>query len=186
MTDGIVKIGNTQPKWVAGFINSFQYKNLRLNVVIDGKYGGKIYSHTHHKLTQQGKLSHTLKGRKCGELIGVGVVDNGDGSYSPNTTPLAIADYYNLHYPLANTEANSFDASFVKLREVTLEYAFSPKILDNTFLNELSLSIYGRNLAVISDFPIYDPSSWFSRRNKYASRCRGWANASGYRVWNEC
>ncbi|MGO2103356.1 MAG: SusC/RagA family TonB-linked outer membrane protein [Psychroflexus halocasei] len=157
MTDGIVKIGNTQPKWVAGFINSFQYKNLRLNVVIDGKYGGKIYSHTHHKLTQQGKLSHTLKGRKSGELIGVGVVDNGDGSYSPNTTPLAIADYYNLHYPLANTEANSFDASFVKLREVTLEYAFSPKILDNTFLNELSLSIYGRNLAVISDFPIYDP-----------------------------
>ena len=66
MTDGIVKIGNTQPKWVAGFINSFQYKNLRLNVVIDGKYGGKIYSHTHHKLTQQGKLSHTLKGRKLG------------------------------------------------------------------------------------------------------------------------
>lgn len=157
MTDGIVKIGDTQPKWVAGFINSFQYKNLRLNVVIDGKYGGKIYSHTHHKLTQQGKLKHTLKGRETGELIGDGVVDNGDGTYSPNTTPLAIADYYNLHYPLANTEANSFDASFVKLREVTLEYTFSQKILKNTFLNELSFSVYGRNLAVISDFPIYDP-----------------------------
>lgn len=157
MTDEMVKIGNTQPKWVAGFINSFQYKNLRLNVVIDGKYGGKMYSHTHHKLTQQGKLAHTLRGREAGELIGDGVVDNGDGTYSRNTTPLAIADYYNLHYPLANTEANSFDASFIKLREVTLEYAFSQKVLKNTFLNELSFSIYGRNLAVISDFPIYDP-----------------------------
>ncbi|WP_179351300.1 SusC/RagA family TonB-linked outer membrane protein [Winogradskyella vidalii] len=157
MTDEIVKIGDTQPKWVAGFINSFKYKNLRLNVVIDGKYGGMIYSHTHHKLTQQGKLSHTLKGREEGELIGNGVVDNGDGTYSPNTTPLAIADYYNLHYPLANTEANSFDASFIKLREVTLEYAFSQNILKRTPLNELSFSIYGRNLAVISDFPIYDP-----------------------------
>lgn len=157
MTDGIVKIGDTQPKWVAGFINSFQYKNLRLNMVIDGKYGGKIYSHTHHKLTQQGKLKHTLKGRETGELIGNGVVDNGDGTYSLNTTPLAIADYYNLHYPLANTEANSFDASFVKLREVTLEYSFTQETLKNTFLSELSLSVYGRNLAVISDFPIYDP-----------------------------
>lgn len=125
--------------------------------MIDGKYGGKMYSHTHHKLTQQGKLAHTLRGREAGELIGDGVVDNGDGTYSRNTTPLAIADYYNLHYPLANTEANSFDASFIKLREVTLEYAFSQKVLKNTFLNELSFSIYGRNLAVISDFPIYDP-----------------------------
>ncbi|PZD79212.1 SusC/RagA family TonB-linked outer membrane protein [Mesonia sp. K7] len=157
MTDDIVYIGDTQPKWVAGFINSFQYKNLRLNVVIDGKYGGTIYSHSHHKLTQQGKLGHTLRGRDTGELVGQGVVDNGDGTYSPNTTALPIADYYNLHYPLANTEANSFDASFVKLREVTLEYSFSKKFLKRTFLNDLVLSVYGRNLAVISDFPIYDP-----------------------------
>ncbi len=157
MTDDIIYIGDTQPKWVAGFINSFQYKNLRLNVVIDGKYGGVIYSHTHHKLTQQGKLKHTLIGREEGVRLGEGVVLNEDGTYSPNTTAIPIADYYNVMYPLANTEANSFDASFVKLREVTLEYNFSKKLLAGTFLNEAAVSLYGRNLAVISDFPIYDP-----------------------------
>ncbi|WP_186757592.1 SusC/RagA family TonB-linked outer membrane protein [Echinicola salinicaeni] len=157
MTDDIIYIGDTQPKWVAGFINSFQYKNFRINAVIDAKYGGTIYSHTHHKLTQQGKLKHTLVGREEGELVGKGVVDNGDGTYSPNTKAISIANYYNLMYPLANTEANSFDASFIKLREVTLSYDFSEKLLSKTPLNEMRLSVYGRNLAVISDFPIYDP-----------------------------
>lgn len=157
MTDNSVYIGDTQPKWIAGFINKFTYKNFDLNLVIDGKYGGKIYSHTHHKLTQQGKLKHTLKGRDTGELIGKGVVENPDGSYSENTTPLSIANYYNLHYPLANTEANSFDGSFVKLREISLGYSFGRQFLAKSFLTDLKLSIYGRNLAVISDFPIYDP-----------------------------
>jgi len=157
MTDDIIYIGDTQPKWVAGFINSFQYKNFKINMVIDAKYGGTIYSHTHHKLTQQGKLKHTLVGREEGELVGKGVVDNGDGTYSPNTKAIAIADYYNLMYPLANTEANSFDASFIKLREVTLSYDFSEKFLTKTPLTDMRLSIYGRNLAVFSDFPIYDP-----------------------------
>lgn len=157
LTDDLIYIGNTEPKWVAGFINSVRFKNFRLSAVIDGKYGGRIYSHTHHKLTQQGKLKHTLRGREEGELVGEGVVDNGDGTYSPNTRAIPIAEYYDTHYKLVNTEANSFDASFVKLREVSLEYGVPAKLLEHTFLNKLSFSVYGRNLAVISDFPIYDP-----------------------------
>ncbi|MGO3708040.1 MAG: SusC/RagA family TonB-linked outer membrane protein [Mesonia hippocampi] len=157
MTSEAIYIGDTQAKWTAGFSNTFTYKNFRMHVQIDGKYGGKIYSHTHHKLTQQGKLKHTLVGREAGELVGKGVVENADGTYSPNTKALPIATYYDAHYKLANTEANSFDASFVKLREVSLSYDFSKKTLERTFLNKLSLSLYGRNLAVLSDFPIYDP-----------------------------
>ncbi|SNQ42780.1 SusC/RagA family TonB-linked outer membrane protein [Cellulophaga lytica] len=156
-TDDDIYIGETTPDWRAGFINSFKYKNLRLNMVIDGQYGGVIYSHTHHKLTQQGKLKHTLRGREEGELIGKGVVDNGDGTYRPNTTPLPIAVYYDKHYERVNTEANSFDASFVKLREVSLEYKVPAKFLKSLFISSASCSVYGRNLGVWTDFPIYDP-----------------------------
>lgn len=156
-TDEDIFIGETTPDWTAGFINNFKYKNFRLNITIDGQYGGVIYSHTHHKLTQQGKLNHTLRGREEGELIGEGVVDNGDGTYSPNTTPLPIAVYYDKHYELDNTEANSFEASFIKLREVSLEYSLPKVFLKNTFLQAVKFSVFGRNLAVISDFPIYDP-----------------------------
>ncbi|EIJ37379.1 TonB-linked outer membrane protein, SusC/RagA family [Galbibacter orientalis DSM 19592] len=157
MTDSDIYIGETTPRWTAGFINNLKYKNFRMNITIDGRYGGVIYSHTHHKLTQQGKLEHTLRGREEGELVGNGVVANGDGTYSPNTVALPIANYYDEHYKLANTESNSFDASFIKLREVSLEYSIPRRFLTPTFLQAAKFSIYGRNLAVISDFPIYDP-----------------------------
>src|SRR5699024_4772936 len=122
LTEDIVYIGDTQPKWMAGIVNNFKYKNFTLGVVVDAKYGGTIYSHSHHKLTEQGKLKHTLKGREEGFLIGEGVIQNEDGRYSPNTTGVGIADYYARHYQLHNTEANSFDASFLKLRALSLEY----------------------------------------------------------------
>lgn len=156
-TDEDIYIGETTPDWRAGFINSFKYKNFKLNIVFDGQYGGVIYSHTHHKLTQQGKLKHTLKGREEGELIGKGVVDNGDGTYTPNTAPLPIAVYYDKHYERVNTEANTFDASFIKLREVSLGYTIPSKYLEDLFIKNVSFSLYGRNLAVWTDFPIYDP-----------------------------
>lgn len=157
LTEDIVYIGDTQPKWMAGIVNNFKYKNFTLGVVVDAKYGGTIYSHSHHKLTEQGKLKHTLKGREEGFLIGEGVVQNEDGSYSPNTKEVGIADYYARHYQLNNTEANSFDASFLKLREISLEYNFPKESIQDWNLTRLSLSLYGRNLATLSDFPMYDP-----------------------------
>ena len=157
LTEDVVYIGDTQPKWTAGMINNFKFKNFKLGVVIDAKYGGTIYSHSHHKLTEQGKLTHTLRGREEGFLVGEGVVKNDDGTYSPNTKEISIADYYSRHYQSNNTEANSFDASFIKLREVNLEYSFPKSVIEDWKITRLSLAVYGRNLATISDFPIYDP-----------------------------
>jgi len=157
LTEDVVYIGDTQPKWMAGIVNNFKYKNFKLGVVIDAKYGGTVYSHSHHKLTEQGKLKHTLKGREEGFLVGEGVVLNDDGTYSPNTKEIGIADYYSRHYQLNNTEANSFDASFLKLREVSLEYSFPKSTIEDWGISRLSLSIYGRNLATVSSFPMYDP-----------------------------
>lgn len=157
LTEDIVYIGDTQAKWMAGMVNNFKYKNFRLGIVVDAKYGGTVYSHSHHKLTEQGKLKHTLKGREEGFLIGEGVVLNDDGTYSPNTKELGIADYYAQHYQLNNTEANSFEASFLKLREVSLEYSFSKNTIENWGLTRLSFSVYGRNLTTLSSFPMYDP-----------------------------
>lgn len=157
LTEDIVYIGDTQPKWMAGMVNNFKYKNFRVGIVIDAKYGGTVYSHSHHKLTEQGKLKHTLKGREEGFMVGEGVVLNDDGTYSPNTKEIGIADYYARHYQLNNTEANSFDASFLKLREVSLEYNFSKNTIEDWGLTRLSFSVYGRNLATLSSFPMYDP-----------------------------
>ncbi|HSP83370.1 MAG TPA: SusC/RagA family TonB-linked outer membrane protein, partial [Gillisia sp.] len=152
-------IGDANPDWRAGWLNNFKIGRVGLNVVLDGQYGGIIYSQTHHKLMEQGKLRATLMGRETGFIVGDGVVLNADGSYSPNTTEAITPDWYTRQYRRANIESNSFDASFIKLREVSLSYALPAQWLSRAGIGSLDLSLYGRNLAVLSDFPIYDPET---------------------------
>ncbi|SFU46966.1 TonB-linked outer membrane protein, SusC/RagA family [Pustulibacterium marinum] len=159
-------IGDATPDWRAGLTNEFQWGNFRFSVTIDGQYGGIIYSQTHHKLTQQGKLTHTYMGRESMTIVGDGVVLNDDGTYSPNTTEVATPAWYNRFYRRANVESNSFDASYLKLREISVQYTLPKRFLKNTFVKSLNVSVYGRNLAVVSDFPIYDPETAALNGNK--------------------
>lgn len=152
-------IGNAYPSWKAGFQNQFRYKNFMLSASIDGQYGGIIYSQTHHKMTEQGKLKHTLKGRDEGFIVGDGVVENDDGTFSPNTKEVEVSSFYSDYYRRANIETNSLDASYLKLREVRFEYTFPNEVAQRINLSRLSLAVYGRNLLLISDFPIFDPET---------------------------
>ncbi|PZR07608.1 MAG: SusC/RagA family TonB-linked outer membrane protein [Flavobacterium psychrophilum] len=157
--DEIQYIGDASPDWKAGLTNVFTIGDFTASVTLDGQYGGIIYSQTHHKMMEQGKLEGSLMGREDGFIIGDGVVQNADGTYSPNTTKAGLADYYTRYYRRANIESNSFEASYLKLREVSLMYNFPSKWLEGTGLKGVQLSVFGRDLAVISDFPIYDPET---------------------------
>ncbi|WP_460880815.1 TonB-dependent receptor domain-containing protein [Pontibacter rugosus] len=158
--DEIQYIGNAYADWKGGLHNEVSYKNLRFSILLDGQYGGIIYSQTHHKMSEQGKLKHTLAGREEGYIIGAGVVANADGTYSPNETKVNVANYYADYYRRANVESNSFDASYLKLRETRLEFNLPQQLLAKTkFIQGASIAVYGRNLAMITDFPIFDPET---------------------------
>jgi TonB-linked SusC/RagA family outer membrane protein len=152
-------IGNAYADWKAGFSNEFSYKNLKLSILLDGQYGGIIYSQTHHKMSEQGKLKHTLPGREEGFIIGDGVVLNADGTYSANTRKVAPATYYSDYYRRANVESNSFDASFLKLREARLEYQLPKSLITKLRVNQATIALYGRDLAMITNFPMFDPET---------------------------
>jgi len=153
-------IGNAYADWKGGFLNEFTYRNFRFSALVDGQYGGIVYSQTHHKMSEQGKLKHTLKGREEGYIVGDGVIANQDGTYSPNTKQVNPADYYVRYYRRANVESNSFDASYLKLREVRLEYNLPKGLLSRTrVLNGASIALYGRDLAMLTNFPMFDPET---------------------------
>lgn len=152
-------IGKAYADWRGGISNEFQYKNYRFSFLIDGQYGGMIYSQTHHKMSEQGKLRHTLKGREEGYIVGEGVVAGPNGTFLPNTKQVAPAAFYGDYYRRANVESNSFDASFIKLREVRLEYGVPAKLTRKIGLNNAFIALYGRDLAIISDFPVFDPET---------------------------
>ncbi len=151
-------IGSAYPAWKGGIQNEFGYKNFRFSFLVDGQYGGIIYSQTHHKMSEQGKLKHTLHGREEGYIIGDGVVDDGTGKYVPNTKQVIPSVYYADYYRRANVESNSFDASFLKLREARIEYTL-PKQHLGRFFKGASLALYGRDLLMLTSFPMFDPET---------------------------
>jgi TonB-linked SusC/RagA family outer membrane protein len=151
-------IGEAYADWKGGIMNEFSYKNFRFSFLLDGQYGGLVYSQTHHKMTEQGKLKHTLKGREDGYIVGEGVINDG-GVFKQNTKQVNLADYYADVWRRANVESNSFDASYLKLREARLEFTFPKKIVSKLRLQNATFAIYGRDLFMITDFPMFDPET---------------------------
>lgn len=141
-------LGNIQPDWIGGLNNTFSYKNLSMNVLIDFVQGGNLFSNTKHEMTARGTGKWTEVGREGGVLPGVVEVKDGDGNvtgYEPNTTPVTGQDYWLRR---ARGQGNWFvlDASYIMLREVMLNYRFHASVLNKTPFENLTLSLYGRNL----------------------------------------
>ena len=60
---------------------------------------------------------------------------------------------------IGNVETNTFSTTYLKLREVRLDYQLPKSWLKNTFINNASVGIYGRNLLCITSYPMYDPET---------------------------
>ena len=157
ITDSIIYLGNTTPKFKFSLGNTFRYRNFSLNVLFDAQVGAVAYSLTHYKMVEQGKLNVTLPGRYNG-IIGNGVVQNPDGSYRKNDVVAYDVDQYYQHSMGSyNAEGSTFSTDFLKFREATLSYTFKPKVLKKLGLNAARIGVYGRDLFIWSPWPIFDP-----------------------------
>lgn len=175
-------VGTIYADWKAGWYNEFSFKNFKFSFLIDGQMGGKMYSHSHHKMMEQGKLTKSLNGRLPGTeyymaaddpriveagytpvggvyMIAPGVVRNEDGTYSENTKVITVESYYKEYYRMANVETNTFDTSFLKLREVRLEYQLPEDLLKKSPFTQASIAVYGRNLLCLTNYPLFDPEA---------------------------
>lgn len=157
LTTEPIFLGNSNAKWRASIGNEFKYKQFRLNILVDGQYGGSAYSLTHALLAETGKLKNTLPGRYNG-IVGTGVIDNGDGTFRPNDVVAKdIWTYYTRHYGRENLEGSMFSTNFIKLREVRLDYTFTQKLNKRLGLQKATIGLYGRDLFMITAWPIFDP-----------------------------
>ncbi|PWE01090.1 SusC/RagA family TonB-linked outer membrane protein [Marinilabilia rubra] len=162
-SDEKVYLGNYQPDWSGGFSNTFKYKNLSLRFLIDGRFGGELYSGTDSGLDASGVTERTLKYREDGVVVD-GVWLDDDGSYVENTTRISSGDYFGAISSIASEYV--YDATNVRLREVSLTYNIPKRILEETFVQNASLSLIGRNLFFIyKEMDNFDPESSFSTSN---------------------
>ncbi len=157
LTEDVIYLGNTIPKWKLGWSNEFIYKQWRLNILFDGQFGAVGHSLTHYKLSEQGKLTKTLPGRYNG-IIGKGVILGSDGKYRSNDVIATdIDEYYRSHFGQDNAEGSTFSTDFIKFREARLDYTLSPRLTKKLRLQRLNVGVYGRNLFMWTDWPAFDP-----------------------------
>jgi TonB-linked SusC/RagA family outer membrane protein len=143
-----------------GFSNTFRYGNFNMSFLLDFRYGGNVVSGTNYFAYANGLHQGTLVGRD-GELKVSGVLADGETPINVNITKDRIDDYY-LRYAQI-TENLVYDASYLKLREFSFGYTFPRKALESTPFESLSLSIVGRNLALLwSKVPNHDPESGYT------------------------
>ena len=175
LTDGTYQVlGSGVPNFTGGLNNSFTYKQFNLTFLIDFKSGGKIYSGTNVRMTEAGFHKQTLAGRD-GEapltINGVTEVKDADGNvtgYEPINRALAPGEAQNYWAQLGERAQDHFtyDASFIKLRQVTLGYNLPKTLLTKTPFQTVSLSFVARNLAILyKNAENIDPESSYTSSN---------------------
>ncbi len=159
-TDTKQVLGNFQADWMAGIRNTFSYHGLNLTVLLDVRKGGDIFCQTCAIQRRTGQLIETLAGRETFSLVHEGVKPDG----TPNDVGLPLTVYWRNLYSDAY-ERVMHDASFVKLREVALSFAFPEALIRRMPVSSGRIAIVGRDLLAFSDVPHIDPELTSSSGN---------------------
>lgn len=148
-----VKVGNALPDWIGSIGSSVKYKGLALSFLLERKEGGDLYDSGQRNGIRNGNLKITEF--RDEEMVLGGVLEDG----SPNNIPVVITEDYYRSSSIYNRASEILvqDASWWRLRNVTLSYDLSKKLLDPTFINSLSVSFTGTNLWIDTPFRGYDP-----------------------------
>lgn len=155
-TGGDITDGRSiQPDFMGAFISTFTYKNISLSFNLAGQSGGYFYSATFGQLELPGKSWSTTYNYRHPWIVPGSVLDNGDGTFAPNTSVFVIDP--NQYWNNRTLSDNILDASFLKLRSVTLSYEIPRNLLQNVPITSLVVSAIGNNLFLVT-----------AKENKYA------------------
>ena len=149
-------VGDPNPKWTGGFSNNFAFKGLTLSTVLDLRYGGDIISRNISDLRRQGAAVET--GDRTKTYVIDGVIRNPDGSVRPNNVQITGENYWDDLYGFGRAEFVVFDASWIRLREVALNYVLPKALTDKTFLGAVEFGLNARNVFLYApNVPHIDP-----------------------------
>ncbi len=179
-------IGNVNPDWQGGLLNTLTYKNWAFGFLIDVQKGGDIFSLDMYYGLATGLYSETSYLNDLGNpvrdpIVWVDPLDKSKGyaansggfineGVNPdgktNTTRLAASNYGAFGYSKLPNKAFVYDASYVKLRQVSLSYTIPPSVLQKTFITGITLTAVASNLWIIfKNLPYADPESGLGAGN---------------------
>ena len=151
-----IKVGNANPVFMLGWNHSFSYKGFSLYFLLDWRYGGEVLSQTQAEMDLYGVSQVTALARDRGYVTLEGQqIDNVKGFYKNIVGGRAgVTEYY------------MYDATNLRLREVSLNYTFPKKWMQKTkVLKDLQLAFVARNLCFLYKKAPFDPDLVLSTGN---------------------
>lgn len=170
----IKDLGCVVPDWTGGIQNTISYKNLTLSFLIDMQKGGNMFSVTNMFGYSTGVFEESAGNNDKGKPLR-DPVDEGGGfryadavvGYVDEDNNLIVTSETNDKYipynetafdPFKNKSMSIFSTDYYKLREVSLTYNLPERIVENTFIEGLSISFVGRNMLLWGEkIPHIDP-----------------------------
>ena len=162
-------IGDPNPDWQGSAIGSISYKNVSLSVLFETNQGSDIFAGTKSTLVDYGRWISTGNEVSAsqnllkfnGDVVPAGTVFRGEIK-NFGAGPVALTqEWYNGPGGFfgGNSELFVEDGSWTRLRELTLSYKLSKDALKSIGIDDLTLSLTGRNLFLWTDFEGNDPDT---------------------------
>ena len=129
VSESEVYLGSVQPDFTGSFGLNFAWKGISASALLNFKKGGKLFSVTEYSAAHAGTAKRT---------------ENRD-NFTFNGTAMDAQAFWTS----SPAEEFMYDASFLKLGEVSLGYSFSRKALENItsgIVKTARISVYGTNL----------------------------------------
>lgn len=150
-----VPIANTLPEFYGGLTNTFRYKNIELNTVFTYQFGGHIWDNSGKR-----NLGWVTDWNIYSFYVGNYWRKPGDVAKYPRPT---VAGYPQVYEPgnawLHNSSIQVYKSDYVRLRELTLNYYLSPRLIKKWKLNNAKLFVTGYNVLLFTKYPVGDPES---------------------------
>jgi TonB-linked SusC/RagA family outer membrane protein len=137
-----VALGNTQPKFIGSFTNTFAYKHFDLLVFLQGSYGNKIYN----ALQQQLEITN-LTSNAWADIANRWTPTN-PGNTVPRATNSPVGQMSDRYIQ---------DGSYLRLKNLVLGYNFSNDLLNKIYVKQVRIYVSAQNLATWTKYKGYDP-----------------------------
>ncbi|WP_430972181.1 SusC/RagA family TonB-linked outer membrane protein [Sunxiuqinia rutila] len=160
------KIGSQQPDALVGLTNTFSYKGFSLSFLIDGRFGGEMFSTTNQSMQAAGTAEVTAPGGSREDMVLDGVIASGDG-FVANDKSITAQQYWTTVTSTTGNlgigEANIYDATNIRLRTLQLNYSLPKSLLSKTVFQRASVGFSCNNVLMIkSHMNGVDPESTFA------------------------
>jgi len=179
-------LGNVNPDWTGGITNTFSYKGVSFSFLIDMQKGGSIYSLDMYYGLYTGLYPETVFTNDLGNPVRDPLIGSATAGYDPKSGGYLIegvnvvngvstpnktrvdASTSDFAFGTAARPHRDFvyDASFIKLREVSLSYNIPAALLTKLLVKGATISFVGSNLWIIhKNLPYADPEAGLSAGN---------------------